>query len=107
MEIKGFPASKGTICGIVNRNRSFDVQPGEILVVPMTDINYFSSMKKAAAIVTFEGGSLCHAAIISRELKKPCVVGIGNEWSSILKDGKHIKVDGLLGIVSECEENHD
>ena len=56
-------------------------------------------MRKAAAIVTDEGGITCHAALISRELGKPCIVGKKNS-TSVLKDGQLIEVDANLGVVS-------
>lgn len=52
--------------------------PGEVLVADMTDPDWEPIMKQAAAIVTNRGGRTCHAAIISRELKVPCIVGTGN-----------------------------
>jgi pyruvate,water dikinase len=64
----------------------------------MTTPDFVPAMKKAAAIVTAEGGLLCHAAIISRELKKPCIVGT-KVATSILKTGTRIQVDAQKGVV--------
>ncbi len=58
------------------------VQKGDILITYMTNPNFFPAMIKAAAFVTDEGGLTCHAAIVAREMKKPCVIG-----TQILKDG--------------------
>ena len=55
-------------------------------------------LKNASAIVTDEGGLTCHAAIISRELKIPCIVGTGNA-TKVLKDGDLVEVDANKGIV--------
>ena len=65
---------------------------GEILVTSMTRIDFVPLMKKAKAIITDEGGISCHAAIVSRELKVPCVIGTKNA-TRILKDGDNIEID--------------
>jgi pyruvate,water dikinase len=62
-------------------------QPGEVLVAAMTDPDWEPIMKRAAAIVTDRGGRTCHAAIVSRELGVPCVVGTGN-GTAVLTDGQ-------------------
>ena len=64
-------------------------QPGEILVAPMTDPGWEPVMKRASAIVTDHGGRTCHAAIVSRELGLPCVVGTGNA-SALIDTGTMI-----------------
>ena len=74
------------------------VKDGDILVTTMTMPDMVPAMSRAAAIVTDEGGMTCHAAIISRELGTPCVVGTGNA-TSILKNGQMITVDGTTGTV--------
>jgi pyruvate,water dikinase len=68
---------------------------GEVLVASMTDPDWEPIMKRAAAIVTDRGGRTCHAAIVSRELGVPCVVGTG--------DGSRVLVDGQVVTVS-CAE---
>lgn len=73
-------------------------RPGEILVTEMTRPDTVLACRKAAAIVTDEGGLACHAAIISRELGIPCVVGTGNA-TQVLKDGDLVEVDAENGIV--------
>ncbi len=70
---------------------------GEILVTTMTDPDWEPIMKKARAIITDKGGRTCHAAIISRELGIPCVIGTGNS-TGFLKDGQKITVDGSEGV---------
>ncbi len=75
-----------------------NLEKDEILVCDMTTPSYVPLMKQAAAILTNRGGILTHAAIISRELKKPCIVGTGNS-TQILKNGDLIEVDATNGIV--------
>jgi pyruvate,water dikinase len=71
-------------------------QPGEILVAPMTDPDWEPVMKRASAIVTDHGGRTCHAAIVSRELGLPCVVGTSNA-SALIDTGKMITVSCAEG----------
>jgi pyruvate,water dikinase len=71
-------------------------QSGEILVAPMTDPDWEPIMKRARAIVTDHGGRTCHAAIVSRELGLPCVVGTGNA-SSIIETGTELTVSCAEG----------
>lgn len=72
----------------------------EILVTPMTTPDYIVSMKKARAIVTDEGGLSCHAAIIAREMKKPCIIGT-KIATKIFKDGDLVEVNANKGIVKK------
>ena len=100
--LKGQPASggrvKGTIRVIFNKAKIKDFKDGEILVAPMTTPDYISAMKKAKAFITDEGGTLCHAAIIARELKKPCVIGT-KIATKVLHDGDLVEVDATKGLV--------
>ncbi|QLA15946.1 phosphoenolpyruvate synthase [Desulfolutivibrio sulfoxidireducens] len=73
-----------------------DFRKGEVLVTDMTDPDWEPIMKIAAAIVTNRGGRTCHAAIVSRELGIPCIVGTGNGADAIL-DGEEITVDCSQG----------
>ncbi len=75
-------------------------QQGEIMVASMTASDYVPAMKKCAAIVTDEGGVTCHAAIVSRELKIPCVVGTQNA-TQVFRDGDMVEVDATNGIVKK------
>ncbi len=80
---------------------SYDVngfKPGSILVTPMTSPEYLPAMKKAKAIITDEGGLTCHAAIVSRELGVPCIIGT-KIATQVLKDGDMVEVDAEKGIV--------
>ena len=71
-------------------------RPGEVLVASMTDPDWEPIMKRAAAIVTDRGGRTCHAAIVSRELGVPCVVGTGN-GTEALADGQVVTVSCAEG----------
>jgi pyruvate,water dikinase len=80
-----------------------DFKKGEVLVTDMTDPDWEPIMKIAAAIVTNRGGRTCHAAIISRELGIPCVIGTGN-GSKVIETGKDVTVssaEGETGYVYE------
>ncbi|MFC2058834.1 phosphoenolpyruvate synthase [Chloroflexota bacterium] len=76
------------------------VEKGDILAAEMTTPDFVPAMKRAAGIVTDRGGRTCHAAIVSRELGIPCVVGTGNA-SKVLKTGQVVTVDGSEGKVYE------
>ena len=71
---------------------------GDIIVTEMTKPNIITACEKAGAIVTDEGGMLCHAAIVSRELGIPCVVGT-KIATKVLKDGDIVEVDAGNGVV--------
>lgn len=80
------------VARIIREPRDMDaLQPGEILVAPMTDPDWEPVMKRAAAIVTDRGGRTCHAAIIARELGIPAVVGC-NDATEKIKDGQAVTV---------------
>lgn len=100
--VKGNIASKGYAKGYVRQVLGYkhmkNFQQGEILVSSMTMPDFIPAMKKAAAIVTDEGGITCHAAIIARELKKPCIVGTSIA-TSVFKNGDLVEVDAIKGIV--------
>lgn len=102
--LEGAPASPGVAFGparIVRGPEDIDlVQEGDILVASMTTPDFVPAMKRAAGIVTDEGGRLCHAAIVSRELGVPCVVGSENATTT-LKVGQDVTVDGSRGVVYE------
>lgn len=101
-EIKWIVAYNWKIKGIVKIVKSTSdlhkVKHGDILVTPMTIPSFVSAMEKASAFITDEWGILCHAAIISREMKKPCII-----WTKIatkkLKDGDLVEVDANSGII--------
>lgn len=74
------------------------VKDGDVLIAEMTTPDFVPAMKRAAAIVTDRGGRTSHAAIVSRELGVPCVVGAG-EATTILHNGQMVTVDGSYGKV--------
>jgi phosphohistidine swiveling domain-containing protein len=100
--IAGEIACKGYIKGrvkIVLTNKDIGkVQDSDILVSPMTRPDFLPAMNRAAAFVTDEGGITCHAAIVARELKKPCIIGT-KIATQVLKDGDMVEVDADNGIV--------
>lgn len=101
-ELKGMAASPGKVTGIVKIINGFKdinkMEKGNILVSSMTRPEIVPAMKKAAAIVTNEGGVTCHAAIISRELKIPCIIGT-KFATRVFKDGDLVEVDADHGRV--------
>ena len=105
-ELKGNIAQQGMVKGFVRRlmghSQIDDLKEGEILVSPMTIPDFLPAMKKAAAFVTDEGGILCHAAILSRELQKPCIVGT-QFATQVFKNGDYVEVDAYKGIVKLIE----
>lgn len=100
--LKGISASPGIGTGIVRILRSpkeiDKIKSGDILVAPMTSPDYVPAMKKATAIVTDQGGMTSHAAIVSREMGIPCVVGT-KDGTKVLKDGNTVTVNGTSGEV--------
>lgn len=102
----GMGASPGFASGrviIYDTKMSLDtIKDGDVLVTTMTMPDMVPAMSRAVAIVTNEGGMTCHAAIISRELGTPCVVGTGNA-TDVLSDGAIVTVDGTTGMVYKGE----
>jgi pyruvate,water dikinase len=102
--VKGQGASPGVATGRVVVIRDVkdtgSVSEGDILVTKMTNPDMVPAMQKVAAIVTDEGGMTCHAAIVSRELGTPAVVGTRNA-TSVLKPGQLVTVDGEKGFIYE------
>lgn len=96
----GYPGLvRGKVKIILNvRTDSQDFKDGQVLVAGMTRPEYVPLMKKAVAIITDEGGITCHAAIVSRELKKPCIIGT-KIATKVLHDGDEVEVDADKGIV--------
>jgi len=106
--VQGLPASPGLAVGKVHIIPTVDkineFKKGEILVTEMTAPDWVPAMRKAAAIVTNSGGMTCHAAIVSRELGIPCIVGTasrGSPATEALPDGAMVTVDAKLGVVYE------
>jgi pyruvate, water dikinase len=102
--VKGLGAAPGIVAGRVRVLRSVAegrrLERGEVLVAPMTTPDWVPTMRRAAALVTDGGGVTCHAAIASRELRVPCVVGT-RRATEVLRDGELVTVDGATGAVFE------
>ena len=100
--LTGTPASPGIATGsvrIIHSPREIDkVKKGEILVTGMTTPDFVPAMKRAVAIITEKGGQTSHAAIVSREMGVPCIVGVGEKIKA-LKDGQFITVNGASGEI--------
>ncbi len=90
----------GTVAIVLTLHDLNKLKQGDVLVSPATSPAMVPAMKIAAAIVTDQGGLTCHAAIVSRELKKPCIIGtkIATKW---LMDGDEVEVDTTKGIVKK------
>ncbi|MEM4330395.1 MAG: phosphoenolpyruvate synthase [Candidatus Pacearchaeota archaeon] len=100
--LEGLGASPGIASGVVKIIRRMEdlekIKKGDVLVTEMTNPDMVVSMQKASAIVTDEGGITSHAAIVSREMGIPCVVGTSIATNK-LEDGMEITVDGFRGKV--------
>ncbi|MFA4833491.1 MAG: PEP-utilizing enzyme [Patescibacteria group bacterium] len=105
-ELRGLVANRGKVRGrvrVITLDKEFSkFRAGEILVTLQTMTQYLPVMKKAKAILTEFGGLTSHAAIISRELKKPCIVGIQNLLVSF-KTGDKVSVDAEKGIIKKLK----
>ncbi|MEK9161625.1 MAG: PEP-utilizing enzyme, partial [Patescibacteria group bacterium] len=106
-QIRGQVGSSGKVIGTAKVIQNFELQktklnPGEILVTGMTRPEFVPLMKIAAGIITDEGGVTCHAAIVSRELGIPCVIGT-KIATQILHDGDLVEVDADKGVVRILE----
>lgn len=101
-DLRGLAASTGKAIGparIVKSATEIDkVKQGDVLIAVMTRPDYVPAMKKAAAIVTNEGGITCHAAIVSRELGIPCLIGT-KIATEVFKDGEMVEVSANHGWV--------
>ena len=101
-QIGGLVVNRGKVKGkvriLLSPSEAKKMGQGEILVAPMTSPEYIVALRKAVAVITDEGGLTCHAAIVSRELKIPCVVGT-KIATKILRDGDLVEVDADKGVV--------
>jgi len=106
--VRGMAASPGVATGkvvIVNGVKDIGkISEGDILVTIMTNPDMVPAMGKAGAIITDEGGRTCHAAIVSRELGVPCIVG-AKEATGVLTEGLIVTVDAVRGVVYEGDVN--
>ena len=104
MIVRGLGASPGIASGNVRNIKDITeidrVKDGDILVTVMTNPDMVPAMRRASAVVTDEGGRTCHAAIVSRELGIPCIVGAKGA-SAALTEGLTVTVDATRGVVYE------
>jgi pyruvate,water dikinase len=95
--VTGLGASTGRASGrvrvLASPAEGEALQAGEILVAPMTTPDWVPVLRRAAGLITDGGGMTCHAAIVSRELRIPCVVGTRTR-RSVLRDGERVTLDG-------------
>ncbi len=108
-EVTGTVASLGRAQGkvriILDKRRAHELQKGEVLVAVMTQPEYMVAIERCIAIVTDEGGVLCHAAIVSREMNIPCVIGT-EVATKVFKTGDLVEVDAGKGIVGKLEKEY-
>ena len=110
--VTGYPACGGRVEGTVRLVNMFihgdikkeieKVKKGDIVVTSMTRPHFLLAVRRASAIVTDMGGTLCHAAIVAREFNIPCIVGTQNA-TEILRDGQQVVVDAQEGVVYDAE----
>ena len=102
--LKGIPASPGIANGkakiILSPKECKKMKKGDILVTEMTNPLYMPAIEKAKAIITDIGGLLCHAAIVSREMKIPCVVNT-KKATTVLKNNQKIIVNATTEEIYE------
>jgi len=105
--LSGLPASQGIASGkvkiVYDLSHLEKVEKGDILVTEMTNPDMVITMQRCAGIITNEGGITSHAAIVSREMGIPAIVGTGNA-TKVLKDGQMVTVDGFTGNIYEGEK---
>jgi len=110
--VQGQPAYNGKVRGIVHvvqeSLKGVSITPkafpkNAVLVTAMTSPDMLPIMKRARAFITDEGGMLCHAAIVARELKKPCIIGT-KIATKVFRDGQKVEVDATKGIVRLLKE---
>ena len=103
-ELKGAIAFKGIVSGtakvVMVAHEIGKVNEGDILIAPTTAPSFIFGMKRAAAFVTDEGGITSHAAIVSREMRKPCIIGT-KFATKVFKDGDMVEVDAENGFVKK------
>jgi pyruvate,water dikinase len=105
--LRGLGAAPGVVSGPARILASLadgdSLSPGDVLVAHMTAPDWVPLMRRAAAVVTDSGGMTCHAAIVSRELGMPCVVGTSSATTH-LHDDEAITVDTAEGVIREGAE---
>ncbi|MCX6762862.1 MAG: PEP-utilizing enzyme [Candidatus Moranbacteria bacterium] len=104
--VEGTTGAKGKVVGrariVLSLDKLNKLQEKEILITPMTTPDFFVAMKRAVAFVTDEGGITCHAAIVARELGKPCIIAT-KIATKVIRSGDLIEVDADRGFVRIME----
>lgn len=104
--LSGSPGSYGLASGpvriVCNESELSKLQPGDVLVAPLTSPAWTPLFQYAAAVIVDSGGSTSHAAIVAREYGVPAVMGTIN-GTKILTNGQFVKVDGSRGLVMRAE----
>lgn len=90
---------EGTAKVVYTKADGVKVQEGDIMVAIGTDFDLMDAIHRSAGIITEEGGLLSHASVVSREMKKPCIIGVNNA-TGIIKDGDRIILDSKKGIIT-------
>ncbi len=102
VQLRGVPSSRGTYRGPIRVIRSTDefvrLRPGDVLVVPFSDVAWTPLFARAGAVVAESGGMLSHSSIVAREHGIPCVVSVPGCVG--LPDGELVHVDGFTGVVT-------
>jgi phosphohistidine swiveling domain-containing protein len=91
---------KGRVKIIFDKKDFSKFKMGDILIAPMTSVDYVPLMQMASAFITNEGGLTSHAAIVSREMNKPCIIGT-KIATKVFKDGDMVEVDANNGIIKK------
>ena len=97
---------KGKVKIVKKQSDLKKVNKGDILVSPMTTPDFLPAMKKASSFITDEGGITCHASIVAREMKKPCIIGT-KIATEVLKDGVNVEVnanEGFIRIIKKAKK---
>ncbi len=100
--LRGTCASPGKINGTIriihSRKDAYKMKIGDIMVAVGTDFDLIEIMNMSSGIITEEGGLLSHASVVSRELKKPCLIGV-QQASKTLIDGEHVELNATDGVI--------
>lgn len=102
MNSRGIIGCKGIITGkvkiVMTAKELNKIEKGDIMVSITTNPDYLPAMERASAFITDEGGMTCHAAIVAREMKKPCIVGT-KIATHVLEDGNEIEINANHGVI--------
>ena len=94
--------AEGNACIVYGKDDFHKIKSGQIMVTPVTEPDFIQVATLISGLVTDRGGLVCHAAILAREFRIPCVVGCENA-TTVIKDGQYIRLNGYTGIVLGVE----